>query len=252
MGAQIYWVARERKGRSVICKTLLAGLLFVPRALVYLWPLLMRSLLVFLLLFVTALHAFAQTPGTDQILLMNGQVLKGRLLGQSTLEIRYLDTDRKGRTRERAEPTEGVFSVTDSLGRERIWYFHDTVFGNDLTIDQMRRFILGEQDARAGYKPLGPVLAGFLIGAGTTMALDLEMNAFFLPPLVGMSMILPRVHVTKGSISDVTMEGDEYYAYGYARVGRSKRVVRTLMSTFAGVAVGLALRQFVIDPALAD
>jgi hypothetical protein len=35
-------------------------------------------------------------------------------------------------------------------------------------------------------------------------------------------------------------------------VGRSKRVVRTLMSTFAGVAVGLALRQFVIDPAMAD
>jgi hypothetical protein len=208
----------------------------------------MRLLLLFL--FPTLL--WSPLVAQDSILLMNGQVLKGRVLGQSTLEIRYLDTDRKGRTHERAEPTEDVFSVTDSLGRERIWYFHDTVFGNDLTTDQMRRFIVGEQDARTGYKPLGPVLAGFLIGAGTTMALDLEMNAFFLPPLVGMTMILPRVHVTKGSISDVTMEGDEYYAYGYARVGRSKRVVRTLMSTFAGVAVGLAVRQFIINPAQAE
>lgn len=188
--------------------------------------------------------------GQDSIVLMNGQVLKGRVLGQSTLEIRYLDSDRKGRLRERAEPTEGVFSVTDSLGRERVWYFHDTVFGNTLTVDEMRRFIKGEQDARAGYKPLGPVLGGFILGAGTTIAANLEMNAFFLPPLYGATMILPRVFVTKGSITDISMEGDEQYAYGYARVGRSKRVVRSLLSTFAGVVVGLVVRQYIINPNL--
>jgi hypothetical protein len=46
------------------------------------------------------------------------------------------------------------------------------------------------------------------------------------------------------------MEGNDHYAYGYARVGRTKRVVRGLLSTFAGVAVGLALRQFIINPNL--
>jgi hypothetical protein len=204
-----------------------------------------RSLLLLLLAFVVT---FAL--GQDSIVLMNGQVLKGRVLGQSTLEIRYLDSDPKGRTRERAEPTEGVFSVTDSLGRERVWYFHDTVFGNTLTVDEMRRFIKGEQDARAGYKPLGPVLGGFVLGAGATIAANLEMNAFFLPPLYGATMILPRVFVTPGSLTDITMEGDEQYAYGYARVGRSKRVVRSLLSTFAGVVVGLVVRQYIINPNL--
>lgn len=184
----------------------------------------------------------------DKILLMNGELIQARVIGQSTLEIRYLETRKNGRTKERAEPTEDVFSVTDSLGRERIWYFYDSVFGNDLTIDQMRWFIKGEQDARKGYKPLWPVVGAFAVGAGVTIGLNLEMNALFLPPLVSGAMALPRVHVTPGSITDPLMEGDEYYATGYARVGRSKRVVRTLIATFVGVGVGLAVRQLIINP----
>ena len=75
---------------------------------------------------------------------MNGQVIPAKILGQSSLEVRY-QTLRKGKMKVREIPTEEVFSVTDSLGRERIWYFYDTAFGNDLSIDQMRWFIKGEQ-----------------------------------------------------------------------------------------------------------
>jgi hypothetical protein len=181
---------------------------------------------------------------------MNGELIQAKVIGQSTLEVRYLETRKNGKVRERAEPTEEVFSVTDSLGRERIWYFYDTVFGNDLNIDQMRWFIKGEQDARKGYKPLWPMVGAFAVGAGTTIGLNLEMNALFLPPLVSGVMALPRVHITKGSITDPLMEGDEYYATGYARVGRSKRVVRSLIATFVGVGVGLAVRQLIINPTL--
>jgi hypothetical protein len=186
---------------------------------------------------------------TDRILLMNGQVIEAKVLGQSTLEIRYLTETRKG-VKERTEPTESVFSVTDTLGRERIWYFYDTVFGNDMTVDQMRWFIKGEQDARKGYKPFWPMLGGFVVGAGLTMGFDLEVTSLLIPPLFSASMALPRVHVTRGSITDPLMEGDEYYAYGYAKTGRSKRVVKTLITSAAGVAFGLAMRQLVINPNL--
>jgi hypothetical protein len=204
----------------------------------------MRS---FLLLLVAA--AAFQLAAQDRILLMSGQTIDAKVLGQSTLEIRYLD-ERRGKVKERAEPTENVFSVTDSLGRERIWYFHDTIFGNDMTIDQMRWFIKGEQDARVGYKPILPMISGFVVGAGLTIGLNLEVNSIAVPPVYAAIMALPRVHVTPGSISDPLMEGDPYYAHGYAKVGRSKRVVRTLFSTFAGVAVGLAVRQLIINPSL--
>ncbi|MCB0770325.1 MAG: hypothetical protein KDC00_07965 [Flavobacteriales bacterium] len=186
----------------------------------------------------------------DRILLMNGELIQAKVIGQSTLEVRYLETRKNGTVRERSEPTEGVFSVTDSLGREQVWYFHDTVFGNDLTTDQMRWFIKGEQDARSGYKPLWPMIEAFSVGAGLTIGLNLEMNALFIPPVTAGLMTLPRVHVTKGSITDPLMEGDEYYATGYARVGRSKRVIRSLIAGFVGVGVGLAVRQLVINPNL--
>lgn len=204
-----------------------------------------RSLLLLSILFLAQLTALAQAQ--DRILLMNGQIIQGKVLGQSTLEIRYLMDSRRG-LRERAEPTESVFSVTDTLGRERVWYFYDTVFGNDMTEQQMRWFIKGEQDARKGYKPFWPMVGGFVAGAGLTIALDLEVNSLLIPPLFAASMTLPRVHVTRGSITDPLMDGDEFYAYGYAKVGRTKRVLRTLLSSAVGIAAGIAVNQLVIDP----
>jgi len=210
----------------------------------------MRLLLHVLLSSTVLLGLSGRAAAQDKILLMNGETIEGKVLGQSTLEVRYLQSRKNGKVRERAEPTEEVFSVTDSLGRERIWYFYDTVFGNDLTIDQMRWFLKGEQDARAGYQPIWPMVTAFTIGAGATIGLNLETNGLFLPPIVAGTMALPRVHITRGSITDPLMEGDEYYATGYARVARSKRVIRTLVSTFAGFAVGLAVRQLIINPNL--
>lgn len=217
----------------------------------YLWPptpmlLHVRAILCSLVSCVVLSPSIAQ----DRILLMNGELIQAKVIGQSTLEVRYLETHKNGTVKERAEPTEAVFSVTDSLGRERIWYFYDTIFGNDLTTDQMRWFIKGEQDARAGYKPLWPMVGAFALGAGLTIGLNLETNALFIPPAAAGIMAMPRVHVTKGSITDPLMEGDEYYATGYARVGRSKRVVRCLIAGFVGVGVGLAVRQLIINPNL--
>lgn len=206
----------------------------------------MRALFPLLLVL---LHA-ASLQAQDRILLMNGRVITAQVLGQSTLEIRYLVPNGKAPPRERQEPTVEVFSVTDSLGRERIWYFFDTVFGNDMSVDQMRSYIKGQQDARDGYKPTWTTVGGFVFGAGTVIAANLEMNAFFLPPIYAMAMTLPRVNVTRGSIRDPYMEGNEDYAYGYARVGRTRRVVRGLVSTFAGIGAGLLVRQFIINPNL--
>lgn len=187
----------------------------------------------------------------DRINLMNGQVIEGKVLGQSSLEIRYL-LDKNGRLVEREEPTESVFSVTDSLGREKVWYFMDTLFGNDLTIPQMRWFMAGERDARKGYKPWLPMAGGFLVGAGAVIAMDLEVNSLIIPPAYAGLMAWPRVNVTRGSLSDPGMEGNNYYAMGYSAAGRPKRVIHSLISSALGVAVGLAVRQLVINPAHPD
>ena len=201
-----------------------------------------------LLLFLSLTLCLAPVRAQDKINLMNGQVLEGKVIGQSSLEIRYLVPGKHKRV-ERAEPTSSVFSVTDSLGHEKVWYFMDTLFGNTYTVPQMRWFIEGERDARKGYKPILPMLGGFALGAGLTMALDLEVNSLILPPAYAGAMAWPRVYVTRGSITDPNMEGDPIYATGYSAVGRPKRVVRSLLSTTVGVLVGLAMNRYVIDPA---
>ena len=210
----------------------------------------MRLLYLALALLVSVWAMGQSSSGPDHILLMNGEIIRTKVLGQSTLEVRYLEFGKNGRTKERAEPTETVFSVTDSLGRERIWYFMDTVFGNELTIPQMRWYMEGERDARKGYKPLVPMLLGFVAGAAPVLALDLEVNSLLIPPVYAGLMAWPRVNVTRGSIRDPSMEGDPNYAMGYAAAGRPKRVLKCLASSFIGVGVGLAIRQLIINPNL--
>ena len=191
------------------------------------------------------------SSGQDKILLMNGQTIETRVLGQSSLEIRY-QVKKKDRLLERSEPTESVFSVTDSLGRERIWYFEDTLFGNDFTVNEMRWYIKGEQDARAGYNPLWPTIGGFVGTTALVIGLDLEVMAIPIPLVYAGAMVFPRVKVTPGSLSDPLLEGDEFYAYGYARAGKGRRVIRCLLSSAAGVVVGLAVRQLIINPGLPE
>ena len=200
-----------------------------------------------IILFLLLLASFSGARAQDTINLMNGQLLNGKVIGQSTFEIRYL-VPRRGKLVERTEPTDGVFSVKDSLGHEKVWYFKDTLFGNTYTIPEMRCFIKGERDARLGYKPIGPILGGFAFGAGLTMAMNLQMSSLLLPPIYAGVMAWPRVYVTRGSISDPNMDGDPVYATGYSAAGRPKRVINCLLSSAVGVLVGLAVNHYVLYP----
>ena len=67
-----------------------------------------------IILFLLLLASVSGVRAQDTINLMNGQLLSGKVIGQSTMEIRYL-VPRRGKLVERTEPTDGVFSVTDSL-----------------------------------------------------------------------------------------------------------------------------------------
>jgi hypothetical protein len=175
--------------------------------------------------------------------MMSGKTINGRVLGQSTLGIRYQLQKKNGTIKEYEEATLDVFSVTDSTGNERVWYYYDPEFGNDMSLMQMRSYIKGEQDARVGYKPFWATVGGFVFGAGVTIGMQTEIISFALPPAYAGAMALPRVHITPGSVSDPLMNGNPDYAYGYAQVGKSRRVIRSLLSTFAGIAVGLTVNE---------
>ena len=66
--------------------------------------------------------------------------------------------------------------------------------------------------------------------------------------LAGGLMSWPRVNVTRGSISDPSMEGEPSYAMGYSAAARPKRVIHSLIASALGVGVGLFVRQVIINP----
>jgi hypothetical protein len=106
----------------------------------------------------------------------------------------------------------------------------------------------GERDARKGYKPWVPMAGGFALGAGLVIAMDLEVNSLIIPPVYAGIMSWPRVNVTRGSLSDPGLEGNNYYAMGYSAAARPKRVIRSLIASALGVGVGLFVRQVIINP----
>ena len=205
----------------------------------------MKNASVSLLLALLFAPLFTVAQQKDKINLMNGVVLDGRVTSASTLSINYQFVKKSGKVKLTELPTDRVFSVFDSTGKETVWYYQDMMLGNDLSVDEMRWFINGQRDARAGYKSPWATWGGFALGAGLVIGLDLEVNSLLIPPLWTGLAALPRVNVTPGSISDPAMEGNEYYAFGYASVGRSKRVLRGLVGSFVGVAVGLLTRQVI-------
>ena len=202
-----------------------------------------NALRIFSFLFFSA-SAF-YSVGQDRITLMNGTTVEAEVIGASTLEIRYQFVKKNGKMKLDAFPTDRVFSIMDSTGKETVWYFQDMMMGNDMSVDEMRWFIKGQQDARKGYRSPWATWGGFALSAGLIIGLDLEVNSFFIPPLWTAVVVLPRVNITRGSIRDPMMEGNDVYAYGYASAARGKRVFRGLIGSFAGVAVGLLTRQVI-------
>lgn len=72
----------------------------------------------------------------------------------------------------------------------------------------------GERDARKGYKPWGPMIGGFLLGAGTVIAMDLGVETTDHSTAYAGLMAWPRVNVTRGSIRRILHGGRPVLRHG--------------------------------------
>lgn len=125
-----------------------------------------------------------------------------------------------------------VFSIYHTDGKETIIYYQDTSsFSNDLSIEEMRMFVRGEQDAIKNYKSRMATAGGFIIGAGSTIL------KYFGPiiPLIYVSALgsfSPKESKIKAS--DPEWVKDLNYVDGYQKKARSKKVTNALISSAIG------------------
>lgn len=172
--------------------------------------------------------------GKDTILFLNGAIMTGTVIdttnGVTTIK------NPKDSTKNIIVENDRIFSITNA-GGENIMYVYDTLIGNEFTIDEMRYFILGEQDAEKGFKARGAFWGNMLLGAagGVTGSFLCPIPPFAFTALSG----LPRVKIKSSSVSNIEYIKHDTYIMGYERVARKKRKLGSLVGGGIGLGVGL-------------
>ena len=177
------------------------------------------------LLFILSLSktGFSQT-GKDTILLLNGNVIIANVI-DTTNGVTSIKNP-KDSLKNIIVENDRIFSISNQNG-ESIMYVYDTVLGNEFTIDEMRYFICGEQDAEKGFKPRGAFWGNMVLGAAAGVT-----GSFFcpLPPFAFVALSgLPKVKIKHSSVSNIDYLKHDTYLMGYERVGRKMRKTSSLV-----------------------
>ncbi len=193
-----------------------------------------------ILLFSFVAHfGFSQT-GNDTILFINGDVI----ITTVTEIIRPTDTTNgfisftkpKKPTKTKTVDYDRVFSITSSKGEELI-YAYDTLEGNEHTVEEMRYFIKGEQDAAKAIKGNGGLITNFVLSTAACA------TGSFLSPIVPFAVSgilgLRKVKIKEGSVSNPEYLNHEAYLEGYEHEGKRKRKVKGLLGGTVGLVVGI-------------
>lgn len=187
---------------------------------------------VLFLIFISG-NLFSQTF-TDTIQMLNGSRILTSVIESNDSVTRCINPKKPSKTL--LIDNDRIFSIKNTSG-EKLIYYYDSIKGNDLTIDEMRYYIIGEQDAEKGYKPRGAIIGGILVGAGA------GITGSFLAPVAPFAytalLALPKIKIKKKTVSNPELLKQETYLMGYERVARKKRNLQSLIGGGAGLVAGL-------------
>lgn len=176
----------------------------------------------------------------DQILKMSGHTIVGEIVEVTDFQVVCEIQKKNGKTKQVAFPRSDVFSVTKEGQEEDIFYQQDSFIGDDYTVQEMRIYIAGEQDALNGYDPSPTKYVGLLVGAGAGVA---SQGGLLLPIGVPVAYTLlqlaPTIKIREETISNINHKYNDIYAAGYAGVARSKKVLAGLKGSALGAFIGV-------------
>lgn len=176
-------------------------------------------------------------------MLMTGKIIEGRVTGQDTQYIYYTFERNSGKVITRKLDLERVFSITDSSDNERLIYYMDTLVGNYFTVDEMRFYIKGEQDAMQYYDAYWAIWVGVPLTTGVGYVLSHSILVFAVPFLYVVGSSIPKYHLTEKRVSSTDLLKEPAYVLGYERTARGKRLFKSLASGLVGTAIGFAMGQ---------
>jgi len=147
------------------------------------------------------------------------------------------------RQKEKIIDLDYVFSITDSLGAEKVYYipvkFDD---GDTFSVAQMRSFVEGEFDASIEHKARLSFASGFVVG-GSAGVLLYPSLLFYSPAFpAGAAVISGLTQPSDKKITKLHPErvNDEHYKFGYQESAKHKRAVASIKGGLLGLVVGIA------------
>jgi hypothetical protein len=187
-------------------------------------------------------------PAEVSVLRMSGHTINGKLLSTDGSDLvlavarkrQARSAKNKNRVKQVSIHKSEIFSVTFAEG-EWVLYAPDEIVGDDLTTDEMRIYIAGEQDARANYKPRLTAVVGTVVVGGVAFLASGGIFLTVLPPLAYAGLqFVPVMRIQEKAITNPGHRFNEIYALGYERVARSRKVLGGLKGGVAGMVIGAA------------
>lgn len=192
-----------------------------------------------ILLLITCLIGITTTKVTaqdtkDTILLLNGTEIVTLVYDTTFGLVRYKNPN-PAKDPIEIESTD-IFSIRNAKG-ESIFYVYDSAGDNNITIDEMRYYIKGEQDAQKGFKPHGAFWTNVLIGAasGATGVFYCPIPPFAFTALTGVT----KVKIKHSTVSNLDYLKHDTYIMGYEHVARAKRKTKSLLGGGFGLVGGI-------------
>jgi len=195
----------------------------------------MRILFFCLFLFVFSCEVLAQ----DTIAFINGK----QVIADSVQVSDYYVDYRSASGKLKHVDAYRVFSVKQIDGTEKIVFRPDPNDSMDFSIDQMRWFIKGEQDADRYYRGHGIKVAAFGIGAFSSM---LGWFGLAGPPIFSTVVGSFSPNMEKAKVSDESYRRIPEYCEGYQRKSRDKKIRNSFLAGMAGFAAGIIVFSTVI------
>ncbi len=167
----------------------------------------------------------------DSILLLNGEVLKGKI-SEDLGDFYKFDWQRKKKTSTVAVDKNEIYQMFWSDGRQLMLYQPDTNIQGSFSSLEMMDFIYGEREARHTYKPRVPQATGFVIGgAGACLGF---WGICLSPVYLGLTSIR-KPGPGPSTVIPSQVKNPEIFAMGYGHAARKKKVQKTAIATAAGL-----------------
>jgi len=175
----------------------------------------------------------------DTILLNNGKIIITKVIDTTSPSVVTILRPNSRKQKKIDIDREEIFSITfANTGKEEVLYIYDTLVGHDFTVDEARKFIAGEQDARRGFHAVGVSIIAFTIGFSSGVVFGSEFS--FGPPFFYAGiMTYPIIRVRHKSVRDLNNVKFDAYLYGYDQVARQKRTLHSFMWGGIGLVSGL-------------